>query len=51
VPNPEPDLDAVPVEVEQEGDFAICGLIDAEDQARLSWEEMREIKAVIRLEA
>ena len=50
MPNPEPDLDAVPVKVEQ-GDFAICGLIDAEDQARLSWEEMREIKAVIRLEA
>jgi len=50
VPNPEPDLDAVPAEVEQEGDFAICELIDAEDQARLSWEETREIKAV-RLEA
>jgi len=39
------------VEVEQEDGFAICGLIDTEDQARLSWEEMREIKAVIRLEA
>ena len=46
VPNPKP----VPAEVEQEGDFAICELIDAEDQARLSWEETREIKAV-RLEA
>jgi len=44
-------LDAVPVKVEQEGDFAICGLIDAEDQASLNWEETRETKAVIRLEA
>ena len=42
VPSPEPDLDAVPVKVEQEGDFAICGLIDAEDQARLNWEETRQ---------
>jgi len=35
-------LDAVPVKVEQEGDFAICGLIDAEDQAKLNWEETRQ---------